>query len=278
MRKTLGICAVAVALIVTSGLYAESKKAKAKPLKGLIITGGCCHDYKNQKNIIAEGLSKRINIEFDVVHEGGSARNYKIKLYEKKDWAKGYDIIVHNECFGGVKDDEFVEKIVQAHRDGTPAVVVHCSMHSYRSAKKAAESWRAMLGVTSRSHEKHRAVEVKNVAPKNPIMTGFPAKWNTPNGELYKIEKIWPKCTPLATAYGKDTKKDHVVIWTNEYEKARIFGTTLGHHNQTMDTDEWMSVVSRGVLWATKKLKDDGTPADGYQATPKAPRKKTAEK
>jgi type 1 glutamine amidotransferase len=240
------------------------KKAK---LKGLLVTGGCCHDYKNQIKIITEGISQRASISWDVVHEGGSGRNHMVSIYKKADWAKGYDVVVHNECFGGVKDDKFVEGIVKAHEDGTPGLFIHCSMHSYRSAPKAKERWREMLGVTTSSHEKHRAVQVKTLESTHPIMKGFPAQWDTPNGELYKIDKVWPNCKPLAKAYGKDTKKDHTVIWTNTIGKGRMFGTTLGHHNETQNTEEWLGVVSRGLLWACDKLTKDGKPMAGYEGT-----------
>ena len=40
-----------------------------KTLKGLIVTGGCCHDYKNQKNIISEGVSKRLKVKWEVFFE-----------------------------------------------------------------------------------------------------------------------------------------------------------------------------------------------------------------
>ncbi len=43
--------------------------AQNKPkLKGLLVTGGCCHDYQNQKRIITEGLSQRLSIAWDIVH------------------------------------------------------------------------------------------------------------------------------------------------------------------------------------------------------------------
>ena len=43
----------------------------SKPIKALMIAGGCCHDYHAQTNIIAEGLSKRVkNIDWTIVHEG----------------------------------------------------------------------------------------------------------------------------------------------------------------------------------------------------------------
>lgn len=42
---------------------------EVKQLKVLMVCGGCCHDYENQKMIIAEGISARANVEFTIVHE-----------------------------------------------------------------------------------------------------------------------------------------------------------------------------------------------------------------
>ena len=247
---------------VTGTVYGQETK-----LKGLLITGGCCHDYTNQKRIITEGISQRVSISWDIVHEGGTGREHKVSVYTQKDWAKKYDVIVHNECFGGVKDDKFVQSIAAAHHAGVPAIFIHCSLHSYRSAPTGADAWRELIGVTSRSHEKKRSVLVKTVNADHPVMTGFPAEWKSPNGELYKIEKHWDNCIPLAQAYGEDTKKDHTVIWLNTFGKARVFGTSLGHHNETMNNNDWLGLVSRGVLWSCNKLKDDGTPHDGFAGT-----------
>jgi uncharacterized protein len=237
------------------------------PLKGLLITGGCCHDYENQKRIITEGISQRVNIKWDVVHEGGDGRDHKVSTYTKPNWTDGYDIIVHNECFGGIKDDKFVASIAAAHHDGVPAIFIHCALHSYRAAPVGADSWRELIGVTSRRHEGKRGVLVKRLNDDHPVMKGFPSEWQTPNGELYKIEKVWPNCIPLAQAWGKDTSLEHTVIWLNTFGKARVFGTSLGHHNETMNTDEWLNVVSRGVLWATDHIQPDGKPMPGYDGT-----------
>lgn len=250
--------------LVCAGTLAAADKAK---LKGLIITGGCCHDYANQKMIIAAGLSQRLSIDFDVVHEGGTGRDHKVSVYGEPGWAKKYDVIVHNECFGGVTDDDFVKSIAQAHFEGVPAVFIHCSLHSYRNSPGGADAWRELIGVTSRSHEKHRAVLVQNVNEHHPIMTGFPLEWKTPAGELYKIEKVWPNAIPLAQAYGQDTKKIHTVAWTNSFGKAKVFGTSLGHHNETMNNDVWLGMFARGVLWSVGKLDADGNPVSGYEGT-----------
>lgn len=260
--KRLALCLI---LSLTATLVAS---AEEKPkLKGLLITGGCCHDYNNQKQIITQGLGQRLSIEFDVVHEGGTGRDHKVSVYSESGWASKYDVIVHNECFGGVADDDFVKSIAQAHHEGVPAVFIHCALHSYRNAPTGADAWRELIGVTSVRHEKHRAVSVKNVHATHPIMADFPLDWKTPAGELYIIQKVWPNAVPLALAYGQDTKQIHTVAWTNKFGKARVFGTSLGHHNETMNNDVWLGMFSRGVLWATGNLDDKGNPKPGFEGT-----------
>jgi type 1 glutamine amidotransferase len=238
----------------------------AEPIKVLLICGGCCHDYTNQKRIISEGLSQRGNFAFTIIHEGDDKKEYEYPLYEHKDWAKGFDLIIHDECFGATTNPELVQRIVQAHFDGVPAVFIHCAMHSYRGSG-AAEAWRELIGVTSTSHEKARAENVVKLDVDHPVLIGFPKTWTTPNGELYKIDKVWPNCTPLAIAFGPDTMKDHSVIWVNTFHGTKVFGTTLGHHNETMNTDIWLDLVSRGALWTVGKLGDDGKPLPGYAGT-----------
>ena len=242
-------------------VLAASSQA-AKPLRALLITGGCCHDYKMQKLLLSQGISARANVSFDIIHEGGTAGDHKVQIYHQKDWAKNYDVIIHNECFGKVLDVKFIEQMTAAHKAGVPAVVIHCAMHSYRRA--ATDEWRKVLGVTSMRHQQKTSVEVENLKPDHPIMKGFPKTWKTPNGELYEITKVWESCTPLARAYGSRTKSHHTCVWVNEYGKGRTFGTTLGHHNETMDNEVYMDLMARGVLWACGKLNDDGTPANGF--------------
>ncbi len=258
-------------LVIAPAVAHSQESTRSGKLKGLLITGGCCHDYAAQKQIITQGLSQRMSIDWDVVHEGGSGRKHKVSVYADQNWVKKYDLIVHNECFGAVADDMFVQSIAAAHHAGVPAVFIHCSLHSYRSAPVGADAWRELVGVTSTSHESKRPVVVRRLVADHPIMIGFPAEWKTPNGELYKIEKHWPNCEPLAEAWGEDTGKSHTVIWTNKFGRAKVFGTSLGHHNETMNTDVWLDVVARGSLWCCDKLQADGRPAAGYEGTGKKP-------
>ncbi len=233
-----------------------AEAATGAPVRALMVTGGCCHDYQNQKKLISEGLSKRIgNIEWTIL-EYGSERDVKADIYSQGDWIEGFDLVVHNECFGAVEDPSFVQGIVDAHvKHGIPAIVIHCSMHSYRNSS-AADSWRALLGVTSRRHEKtkHSLRVVPTEAGKShPILASMGDSWDTPNGELYIIEQVWPATTVLAKVHSDETGKEEPVIWTNEYQGARVFGISLGHHNETIETETWQAIVAAGWKWAMAK-------------------------
>ena len=40
---------------------------------------------------------------------------------------------------------------------------------------------------------------------------------------------------------------------------ARVFGTTMGHYNHTMSDPVYLDLITRGTLWATGKLQEDGS-------------------
>lgn len=237
-----------------------------KPIKALLVTGGGFHDYTAQKKTLTEGISARTNIEWTVLQEG-TTREHKHSIYENADWAKGYDIIVHNECFGMVADPVFIERVAAPHKAGVPAVVLHATVHSYRNVPN--DSWREILGMKSMSHEGRRDLTVKMLKADHPVMRGFPEGWVSKQDELYKIEKTWDTVVPLAKSYGEETKQEHVVIWLNTVGKTRVFATTLGHSDETMKTEVFLDLVTRGILWTLGKLGEDGKPLAGYGPTGK---------
>ena len=249
-------------VFVATGLAAEDRSdtvEKSKQngkIRALMICGGCCHDYPRQKRIISDALSKRVGPIDWTILEYGSGRDVKADVYRQTDWIDGFDIVVHNECFGGIEDGEFVEGIVAAHvKRGVPAIVVHCSMHSYRKAPTA-DRWRAFIGVTSRRHEKRKhplVVKATEAGRNHAILEDFDGDWKTPNGELYIIEKVWPHTTVLAEVYSEETKHEEPVIWTNEYQNVRVFGISLGHHNETMEDENWQRIVAAGWNWSLQR-------------------------
>ncbi len=248
--------------LVAALAFAAAACAQApKPLKVLLVTGGGFHDYEAQKKTLVEGLNARLNLDLTVAHEG-TTREHRHSLYEKADWAAGYDVVIHNECFGMVADKDFVERVAAPHKAGVPAVILHASVHSYRNAPT--DEWRQVIGQRSMSHESRRDLKIQVLDTAHPVMKGAPTEWVSAMDELYKIEKTWPNVVPLAKSYGQETKADHVVVWTNTYGKGRSFVTTLGHFDATMKTPEYLDLVARGLLWATGKLGTDGKPLPGY--------------
>jgi type 1 glutamine amidotransferase len=235
----------------------------AEPIRALLIAGGCCHDYEAQKTILSDGISARANVTWTIVHEKGEGKTIEFGIYTNANWAKGFDVIVHDECSGQVTNVAFVEGIAKAHVDGVPAVVLHCAIHSYRFAPT--DDWRKVLGISSMRHQAKRPFAVANAKPEHPIMKNFPAKWLDEPDELYEVVKEWPNCVPLGKAItpGK-TNETHTVIWVNTAGKTRVFGTTLGHGNVTVSSDAYLDFVTRGLLWACDKLDADGKPKAGY--------------
>ena len=243
---------------------------KPRPIKALMITGGGSHDYTAQRKTLSEGLAARLNLDLTVLQEG-TDREHMHSAYNNPDWAKGYDVVIHNECYGMVKDVALVERVAAPHKAGVPAVILHASMHSYRFAET--DAWREVMGQRSMRHAARQDLVVEVIDEKHPLMRGFPKIWDDPEDELYVVEKTWPTIHALAKARLKapknpknkeDAVAQPVVIWTNTTGKVRAFVTTLGHHDATMQTTEYLDLVARGVLWACKKLNDDGTPARGY--------------
>lgn len=245
------IISVLVLLLLSSPLFSQEKKP---PIRALLVTGGCCHDYERQKAILTKGISARADVIWTVVHQGGSTTNTKIPLYEDPNWAEGFDVVVHNECFAHVKDQAWLERILEPHRNGTPAILIHCAMHCYRTGT---DDWFEFVGLQSPGHGPHYSYTVRNQKLDHPIMQGFGEQWDAPKGELYHSVKVWPTATPLALANRKSDNEPQVCIWTNQYrENTRVFGTTIGHYNETMVEPKYLDMLTRGLLWATGRLEE----------------------
>ena len=229
----------------------ESKLTAAvspdRQIQALLVTGGCCHDYDRQKLILTRGISARANVRWTVVHQGGTTTDTKIPLYDDPNWADGFDIVVHNECFAGVTDKEFVDRILKPHREGLPAILIHCAMHCYRVGD---DRWFEFCGVQSPGHGPHYSYTINNEQPDHPIMVGFGERFVTPKGELYHSAKVFPTATPLGIAKRQGDEESQTCIWTNDYHGTRVFATTVGHYNETMVEPIYMDMMTRGLLWA----------------------------
>lgn len=226
-------------------------QATAPRINALIVSGGCCHDYSLQAKVLMDAINRALPVDWTVVVQGGRGTRGSMPVYATAGWAKPFDIVVHNECLADVDDPDYVRKITNAHRAGPPALVIHCSMHSYRAA--TIDDWREFLGVTTRRHTSPFAIPVKIAAKDHAIMKGFKGNWVTPVDELYVIEKLWPHATALATAVSPEDQKEYPLVWVNDYQGARVFGTTLGHGNDTWNDPAFQDLLTRGFKWALRR-------------------------
>src|SRR3954467_12440168 len=124
--------ALSMALLASGLLIAPQSKGAPQPIKVLLITGGCCHDYSHQKDILKKGIEARANATVDQIHTDDSSEQPPLAILGNPDYAKGYDVVIHDECAADVKDAKIVEGVLAPHRDGVAGVVLHCGVHSYR--------------------------------------------------------------------------------------------------------------------------------------------------
>lgn len=269
-------------------LFARAADPAVKPLRVLIIAGGCCHEYDKQPTALKEGIEARLNAIVDIAYNPDKSTKATFEIYKAKDWAKDFDVIIHDECSADVTDRAYVAAILDAHKAGKPAVNLHCAMHSYRwgnfrePVKAGADNagWYEMLGIQSTRHGPQQPIDITFTDNTHPITRGL-ENWTTINEELYNNVQILTG-KPLATGRqivppkakkgealppdAKPTEATSVVAWTNEYgpNKTKIFSTTIGHNTATVADARYLDLVTRGLLWVTGHLDDSGHAKEGY--------------
>jgi type 1 glutamine amidotransferase len=241
-----------------------SRAEDPKPIRALLVIGGCCHDYKTQQELLVKGISQRAHVQIDVSFDPDKTTKHLNPVYEKENWADGYDVIIHDECTSDVTDLKLVERILAPHKKGLPAVMLHCAMHSFRTeGYPEVTPWFEFSGLQSTGHGPQVPIEVLMTKQASPILEGL-NDWTTINEELYNNSagKLLDTATKLVAGKQTISEKDGskktaeaVVVWTNRYaQNTRVFATTLGHNNDTVGDARYLDLVTRGLLWSCDKL------------------------
>jgi type 1 glutamine amidotransferase len=276
-------------LALAGGLFfLQAADNAVKPLRVLIVAGGCCHEYDKQTMALKEGIESRLNAIVDVAYNPDKTTKATFEIYKAKDWSKDFDIIVHDECSADVTDPAYVNAILDAHKAGKPAVNLHCAMHSYRwgnfreAVKPGTDNsgWYEFIGLQSTGHGPKEPIAISFTDKTHPITQGL-EDWTTINEELYNniqiltgkplasgVQIVPPKAKKGETLPpdAKAAEVTAVVAWTNEYgpNKTRVFSTTLGHNTETVADARYLSLITRGILWATGHINENGQPEQGY--------------
>ncbi len=246
-------------------LLISAPTPEEKPIRALLVIGGCCHDYAKQKELLTKGISARANVKWTIAYDPDKTTKHLNPVYEKQDWAKDFDVVVHDECSADVKDLQIIDRILEPHRKGLPGVVLHCGMHCYRSEgwPKKITPWFEFTGLATTGHGPQAPIEVTYTDASSPITKPL-KNWKTINEELYNNldGKLLSTAKPLASGKqivksknGKESTAEAVVAWTNTYNgKTKVFATTLGHNNDTVSDERYLDLVTRGLLWSVDKL------------------------
>ena len=237
-------------------VLASPISSESKTLKALLIAGGCCHDYATQTKILSKGIQELANIRVDVTWTRDQDHNTSLPIFKNPDWAKGYDLIIHDECAAVNKDETILNNILKAH-ETVPAVHLHCAIHSFRGSDN---QWHEHIGLSSTKHGPHVPIAVEVLEPKHPI-TKTLDNWVTDKEELYNNAEVYG-ATPIAMGTqkykrnGKDITDKAIVAWVNTKYGAPSFSTSMGHFTHNVEAPRYLELVTRGALWACGKLED----------------------
>ncbi|REL38078.1 ThuA domain-containing protein [Rhodohalobacter sp. SW132] len=249
MKKILfGVAGSLILALLSITAHAQSHNV-------LYVTGGGHHDYEAQEEFLRSELTDRMDISWETDFTAGQDRNdFIIERFNESNWIDGYDAVIYNMCFADVTDNEYIERITQAHYDsGAAAVVLHCAMHTFRDAET--EEWDRLIGLDTYYHERQqRSFKIEPINRYHRVMDEFPeVAWVQPVDELYIVTDTYDDLIPLAEAWGPETEEWHPVLWLNTYGNARVVGTAAGHNTGVMEDEVFLNFLVNGLEWAFDK-------------------------
>ncbi len=238
--------ALGVLVLLSNGSFCMA----AQPLRALILTSpGVYHNYEQQTQQLAHAIAERANVRFDVSLA-------ELERWKTTDFSTGYDVLIYNICMADNQDAALIANLRrQTEQLGVPALVIHCTMHSFRET----DLWWPMFGLQTKAHEEERPLP-QIQKEQHPILKGIPTDWTVASDELYINLQFTAQ--PLLSSVGEDGKS-HTTAWLAYHGRTPIFGTTLGHSDDTMQDPAFQRLIANAVLFVTGNLSPDGTPRAG---------------
>ena len=126
------------------------------------------------------------------------------------------------------------------------------------------------------SHGLEHEYVMNTRAPEHPIMKGLPTDWLHAQDELYdRMRGPFENTTILATAYSDVDKNEQPwppatkgtgwnvpTMLAINYGKGRVFHSTLGHFDYSMECAGFITTFQRGAEWATTGTVTQEIPTD----------------
>ena len=273
MRK---LHAIFVLLVLVAATTAFAQK------KILYVTHepGRWHKYTPQKEIFQKIGEKA---KWEVTVKTGSM-NDQIAWLRTKDFGKGFDAIVYNFCFAASKDLEACHNLMaQTRENGVPAMLIHCSMHSWwvtykrgkdpipdykgkaKSSKAEIDKWKKdnpdkpypvwgdFTGVASTGHGPKKPITFKKLK-EHPSTKRLKDGFTTKNTELYNNFYVNDDVTPLVE--GIQGKSKAIIMWEVPQGKSKVLGLTVGHDMTDWQFEEFHNLIIDGVNYLSENPKN----------------------
>lgn len=272
-RFTLGIALMFLASFVFVSFAKKKDSEGSKVVKVLIIDGQNNHKWKETTPVLQKifGSNQRFTVDVSTSPEKKSSKDDWDKW--RPDFAK-YDVVVSNyngQMWPGEVRNSFVDFV----KNGGGFVVVHAADNAfsmwpeynemiglggwggrneksgpyvyYKDGKMVTDQSKGKGGNHGPQHE----FVVTNRADDHPITKGMPEQWLHTKDELYDMLRGPAKnMKVLATAPSQKTKRDEPMLMALDYGKGRVFHTTLGHADYSMECRGFYDTLLRGTEWA----------------------------
>ncbi len=213
---SLGIISCNENVVKTNDEQVTPEVTKATKVLYVTHEPGKYHDYTSQRSVFKKIADEQ---KWDLSVLSGTHDEVIEKLASRPNFADGYDVIVYNFCFAKCDNLNVPYNIIQQTKvKGIPAMLIHCSLHSFwptfkesgphavhsPNAHKKAHTTKTLLnkwntenpdkpfpvwsnfsGIASIHHSRKYAINVKQADPSHPIAKDAPEYTTVEKAELY---------------------------------------------------------------------------------------------
>lgn len=263
-----------VVLVALFTLLSGQWTASAEKLRLLIIDGQNNHDWKLTTPILRRIFEESGRFDVDVATS--PPERHDMSGFSPE--FKNYDVVVSN--YNGERWPQATEAAFQAYVYGGGGFV---TVHAADNAFPDWPEYNRMIGLggwggrteaagpyvyfrggqqirddvqgRGGNHGTQHEFQIRTVAPDHPIMRGIPELWRHTQDELYEqlrgpAEDLQVLATAFADPAQRGSGRDEPMLMTVRYGEGRIFHTTLGHTDYSMNCVGFVTTLLRGTEWA----------------------------